>query len=112
MHNGYPDIGLQATERGGVVVVVLGIGYTADCKKTLRTSREGFATFRECPTSRSSSEGLTNFAIAMRYRLIASIAKVSRPHRDVVVAKVSRRICDMRRMFAASWFATEIRDLG
>ena len=55
---------------------------------------EGFATFRECPTSRSSSEGLANFAIATQYGLIASIAKVSRPRREVVVAKVSRRIHD------------------
>ena len=58
----------------------------------MRRSREGFATFRECPTSRSSSEGLANVAITTRYGLIASIAKVS--HREVVVAKVSRRTRD------------------
>ena len=51
-------------------------------------------TFRECPTTRSSSEGLANVAIATRYGLIASIAKVSHPHREVVVAKVSRRTRD------------------
>ena len=67
--------------------------HTVDCKENFM-SREGFATFRECPTSRSSSEGLANFAIATRYVLIASIAKVSRPHCDVVMAKVSRRIRD------------------